>query len=377
MKKWLEVNLQAEDTVAEIRVFDIIGDWIDDIWGFDGVLTAKAFTDELAKLPASVKTIRVRINSPGGDAFGGVTIANALRAERTMKKRKVETIVEGLAASAGSVIAMAGDPVVMADNAMMMVHLPWTVTVGNQLEHEAAIETLRGLRDSLVKTYQWHSDLEDAEIIALLEANNGAGSWLTADQAMTSGLADKKVEGLKAAASIDPRSLKVLKIQVPEEYVELVEGFLARPEPPPTPPAPAPPAPEPASANEVMRLCAEADLEIAFAQALLARGLTSEAATAEVEKERGVRTAARERETEIRAVCQVAKLDSMAARLVASGMSVQDVRAHVTEIRAYRDEAIEIDGTLPPDAGAGPRPKHMTVTEIYDSRRGLLPAGKE
>src|SRR5262245_49867465 len=117
---WFRIQAAAAGSVADVVVFGFIGDWVADLYGGtgDGVVTAKSFADELAALPESVKTVRVRINSPGGDVVAGIAIANALRAEQ-QKGRKVETIVEGLAASAASVIAMGGSTVRMADNALM------------------------------------------------------------------------------------------------------------------------------------------------------------------------------------------------------------------------------------------------------------------
>ena len=229
-RKWFDVKAAADESAAEFFIFDFIGDWFDDLWQFDGVTTAKSFVDALAALPDSVKDLLVRINSPGGDFFGGVTIANALRAEQE-RGRTVTTVVEGLAGSAASVVAMGGSEVRIADNGLFMIHAPWSVAAGNAGQLRAHAETLDQLRDSLVKTYQWHSELDSNAIVAIIDGPDGQGTWLDADAAVEHGFATKKVEGLKAAASIDPRSMAKLGLKIPSEYEDRIKGFLAAPKP--------------------------------------------------------------------------------------------------------------------------------------------------
>lgn len=219
---WYHFRNQASDpTVAEILIVDIIGDWIDELVnefvGMKATLTAKAFIDQLSKLDAKVKTIRVRINSPGGDVFAAINIANALRDQQLSKGRTVETIVDGLAASSASLIAMAGRTVTMADNALMMVHLPWTWLSGNAKAHQAAADELATItRNALIPTYQWHSPLSETAILALLEGEEGQdGSWFGADEAIARGFATHKRAGLQAAASLSPR---VAALKVPDRF---------------------------------------------------------------------------------------------------------------------------------------------------------------
>jgi ATP-dependent protease ClpP protease subunit len=373
----MQVRLQAEDeTVADIHIIDVIGDWVDD-WikdwlGTDTPVTAKQFVDELAKLPPSVKTLRVHVNSPGGDVFGAVNIANALRAERA-KGRTVETIVDGLAASAASLIVMAGEPARISDNGLLMIHDPWTVAVGNAAEMRQAAADLDKFRDaSLIPTYQWHTDLSAGEIAAMLAAT----TWMDADEALANGFADEKIEGLRAAASIDPRAAGKLKI--PEKYADRVKALL-RPEDEPKDgpkPAPAPtPTPAVADAAEVVRLCGESGLDLAFAQALIGEGLTLEAVRARASSEKQARAAAEARATEIRALCAKAKQDDLAAGYVSGGMTVEQVRDHLTKITAKLDK-VEIDAGLDPDHGTKHKPA-IDVVAVYAERNRLrLPAAK-
>lgn len=344
MRKWFDVKTLA-DNVAEFFIFDIIGSWIDDLWGFDDVTTAKSFTDALAQVPESVKTIRVRINSPGGDCFGGLTIANALRAE-VAKGRKVEIVVEGLAASAASVIAMGGSTIRMADNALLMVHSPWTCICGNAAEMRRSADLLDQLRDSLVKTYQWHSTLSAEEIVALIDGPDMQGTWLDADAAIAAGLAHEKVEGLKAAASIDPRALNTLSI--PEDIKAKVKAFTKTP-------AAATPLPKgediviPMKASDVIRACHEAGFD-ALAGELVEAAATTEQVTARLTEAKTAKTAADARATEITALCAAAKVPELAAPYITGAMSIDAIKTQLTTFTAALDKA-EIDAGLDPDHG--------------------------
>lgn len=385
MRKWFEIRAAAEgETVADVYIFGLIGDFIDDMWGFgpdEGVVTPKTFVEALGKLPESVKTIRVRINSPGGDVFSGLTIANTLRAERA-KGRTVETIVEGLAASAASLVAMGGSPLRMADNGMLMVHAPWSIAIGNAKEMRAAADMLDQLLDPLVATYQWHSPLEREAIVALIEGEDGQGTWMDADDALEHGLVDEKVEGLRAAASIDPRA--AAKLKVPEKYADRVRAMLrpeAEPEPAPVePPAPEvvaarppeeplPTEPVPAPPAEVLAACAAAGLDIAFAQAVLGDRLTAAQAEARITAEAARRAEAEGRDLEIRALCHLAGQDDLAPGYVAGGMAPEQVRQQLAIITAKLDK-VEIDGGLRPDHGSRRGPA-IDVVAVYAERNRL------
>jgi len=135
---------QADGNTGELYLYGVIGDdW------FDEDRTAAQFQKELAGL-GDIENLTVRINSPGGMVFDGLAIYNLLQdhpAQITVK-------VDGVAASVASVIAMAGDQVVMADNASLMIHAPWTMTVGNVNDHEKAIEALNFHQAQTFKAYR-------------------------------------------------------------------------------------------------------------------------------------------------------------------------------------------------------------------------------
>lgn len=367
MKNWYQFkNETTASNVAEIHIIDFIGDWYDEFYkqfGYETGVTAKSFVDELAKLPATVDTIRVYINSPGGDVFGSLNIANALREQAMSKGRTVETIVTGVAASIASVIAMAGSKVTMNDNALMMIHQPWSVAIGNAAEMRKQADTLDTITTSLVASYQWHSTLSADEIIALLSAE----TWMTADEAVAGGFATDKVEGLKAAASINPKTLAALK--VPEQYRDRVQALLQ-------------PAESPAktaddviedrvtdafNALEVVDIC-EAGGCPELARALIQDKATPEQATARVTAAKQQKTAAAARASEIRALCATAKLPDLADGYVNGGMTPADVRTHLTTVTAKLDSAA-IDAGLKPDAGSlTKQAAALSASAIYAKR---------
>lgn len=176
-------------TVGEILLYGILSEstW----WGDE--VTPKAFSDELKAL-GNIDELIVRINSRGGDVFAGTTIHSLLRGH----KAKVTVHVDGLAASAASVVAMAGDVVVMPGNALMMIHNPWTCTAGDADDLRKDADTLDVIRESMIAAYQAKTGLGRQKIIALLEAE----TWMTAEDAVSLGFADVAEEPLAVAASL-------------------------------------------------------------------------------------------------------------------------------------------------------------------------------
>lgn len=373
MKDWFRIVFDAakDPTSAEIHITDIIGGWIDELWGGgSGVVTAKGFLADLSALPETVKSIKVHINSPGGDVFGGVQIAQALRSER-LKGRSVETIVDGLAASSASVVAMAGSPLTMSDTAILMIHNPSSYAFGNAAEMRTVAEELDKIRDAaLIPAYQWHSTKDPQEIAALMDAT----TWMDADEAIEMGFADRKVEGLKAAASIDRRVMA--RLAIPEQYIDRVTALVAPVEDVAIPAVVVPDSPKVQSADplEVLALCTEAGLDIAFARQIVSDAGTIESARQRVATETAARQAEASRVAEIRAVCAKVGQEDLSEEYVAGHMSPDQVRAHMLKIRAKLD-AVELDSTLNPDHGK-PRGVVIDVRDVYARMNGLLPAQK-
>lgn len=160
--------------MAEILIYSDIGP---EEWG--GV-SAKAIKAQLDKMQ-DAEEITVRINSPGGDVFDGFAIYNLL----AQHPAKIHVKVDGWAASAASVIAMAGDTVEMAANALMMIHNPWTMAIGDSASMLKTAALLDQIKDSIVTTYKSKTTLEDADIASLMDAE----TWFDAQGAIEAGFA--------------------------------------------------------------------------------------------------------------------------------------------------------------------------------------------
>lgn len=166
-----------DDDDLTIDVFDVIGS---DFWG-DGI-TAKSISRVLTT-NADAKAITLRINSPGGDVFEGTAIYNLLRAHSA----KVKVQIIGLAASMGSILALAGSHVSMAANAMMMIHDPWSFAIGSGDDMRKTAGMLDKVKETLLNVYAAHSSFDREKLAAMMSDE----TWLTADEAKVAGFVDE------------------------------------------------------------------------------------------------------------------------------------------------------------------------------------------
>lgn len=162
------------------------GDIGESWWGES--VSAKDVVGQLRKLPANTKQINIRVNSFGGSVADGLAIYNALR---DSKARKV-TIIDGVAISAGSLIAMAGDEIRAPKTALMMIHGPWTVAQGNAAEMRQHAEVLDKWADAMVTAYTRKTGKSDDEIRTMLK--DGEDHWYTAEEALAAGFVDALIE---------------------------------------------------------------------------------------------------------------------------------------------------------------------------------------
>ena len=179
LTKWAEHPLAAvpgADGDTTISIFDVIGE---DFWTGSGVTV-----NRIAAALRSIgnKDITVRINSPGGDMFEGIAIYNLLRAHPA----KVTVEVLGWAASAASIIAMAGDTIRMGLGSFMMVHNAWGVVIGNRHDMREAAILFDQFDAALADIYQARTGMERADIEQLMDAE----TFMTAAQAVEHGFAD-------------------------------------------------------------------------------------------------------------------------------------------------------------------------------------------
>lgn len=372
-RTWFRFEAKADDpTAADLYIYSDIGQ----SWWSDETVTLKSFMAELAELPAAVVSLTVHVNSLGGDVFDAVGIANALRTWRS-EGRAVTTVVDGIAASAASIVIMAGDIVRIADNALVMVHLPWTIGIGNAGDMRKTADRLDLVRDQIVATYRWHSALEPDALVALMEAE----TWMDADEALANGFATEKVEGLAAAAHLDSPHVRA-KLTIPAKFQARVEALMAKQ----TDDQPETMDPDEngncqdgyekgddgmchmqskskkdsaaAPALDVLRLCREGGVSD-LAEGLIAAGATAETIQATVAETKAARQAESERQTreaaaaqararDITALCTAAKMPELAAGYIAGAMAVDAVRAQLTTITAKLDRT-EIDTGIDSD----------------------------
>jgi ATP-dependent protease ClpP protease subunit len=179
-KTWFRITNMATDT-TEVALYDEIG-----MWG----VTASDFMAELMNITA--KSLTLRINSPGGDVFDGLAILNCLRSH----KATVNVVVDGLAASAASFIAMAGDTVEMSPNSMMMIHEASGLCMGTAGDMRELADLLDKTSANIASIYASRSGRPPEEHRAAMRAE----TWYDDQQAVDAGLADAVI-GSEAKAT--------------------------------------------------------------------------------------------------------------------------------------------------------------------------------
>lgn len=170
-----EINAKAEDA-AEVFIYDAIGGF----WG----LQASQFVKDLKAIKSPV--IHLRVNSPGGEVDAARAISTAI----AQHPAKVIAHVDGLAASSASFIILAADEIEMSAGAFVMVHAPWSMTMGNAVDHLATAELLNKYGDAMVQDYMRRTGKDEATVRAWMDAE----TWFSAQEAVDAGLADRIVE---------------------------------------------------------------------------------------------------------------------------------------------------------------------------------------
>jgi len=200
MKSWY--TIRARDGGAEVLIYDEIGAY--------GV-SAKGFLAELGALPDDAP-IDLRLNSPGGSVFDAVAIHNAL----SRHAGTVTVWIDGIAASAASYVAMAGDAIVMPENAFLMIHDPSGLVMGTAADMRDMAGTLDKIAAGMTRGYAARSGKSENEIAALMAAE----TWFSAAEAQDAGLATQLAEPVRIDASFDIARFR----NAPPELVDAVEG---------------------------------------------------------------------------------------------------------------------------------------------------------
>lgn len=171
-------NQETQEQVQERTLF-LNGTIAEESW-FDDDVTPQLFKDELM---ADSGDITVWINSPGGDCVAAAQIYNMLMDY----KGNVTVKIDGIAASAASVIAMAGTKVLVSPVSMLMIHNPMTAAFGNSDEMQRAVEMLGSVKDSIINAYEIKTGLSRAKLSHLMDAE----TWMDANKAVELGFADE------------------------------------------------------------------------------------------------------------------------------------------------------------------------------------------
>lgn len=356
MKSWYSIKAQGDN--VEIDIFDEIG-----FWG----ITAKDFINDLKRYP-DAKNISLRINSYGGEVFDGVAIYNALKRHPA----NVTVVVYGIAASIASIIAMAGDKVIMPENTYMFVHDPLALVVGDADDMRDMADALDKIAAGLIASYVAKSGKDEKQVKKWMAED----TWFTAQEALDAGLADEVTSAVKIAANATlsrfknlPEPLKPFASEDPEPSPE--------PEPDPAPaPDPAPePDPAPAPAEDAAKAAAENAKQIV---AECAKAGIPEAASEFLEK--GLSAA----DVQAR-LADAPKIRARAAAAIGAGLKLDADRINAAiragkTVNEFADELFDlllakqgqdIDNKITPegerrDTG---KPKLQSAAQIYELRR--------
>lgn len=382
-KSWYQIR-NAANGVGEISIYDDIG-----IFGID----ARMFRDELSAL-GDVQTLNVRIQSEGGDVFDGISIHNML----ARHPAKVIVTVDSLAASIASVIAMAGDEIVMPANSFLFVHDPSGAVIGTAEDMRETADALDKIKNALISAYRRNgkANLDDDAIFQMMAAN----TWLSADEAVALGLADRIAEPVKMAAKFDlrrfsnpPESIRNQGAIMPPEnntlatepkapQVPAVEAAVTDPVTPEVPAAepvegetpeapqapdavePQAPAVDPAvqarlDAVSILNACIQAGLSN-LAAGYIEQGLSLDDVKAKIANS-----------GKIKDLCLAAKLPARAENYIKAGLSADEVKAQLFDVLVNMDSKTAIDNSIVPQVVVSEAQKaaeKLNPTNIYANR---------
>lgn len=330
---WYKIAAAAEGEagakVIEVYVYGEIG-----AWG----ITANQFIQDLKAVDDGVSEVVVAFNTNGGDLFEGLAIHNALSrlGERCTGR------VDALAASAGSVAVCGAHRVVMASNAMLMIHNPYTWVGGDAEDLRRVADVLDQALEAMIAAYKAKApNIDDAELRRLVDAE----TWLTAQEALDLGLADEIGNGIKVQACLGQGATLARYRNTPQALLDQLQASQAEPETP-SEPAPVDEPPAPSTANStalalmITQACAKAGISN-LVESLIASTKLADEATVQ---------AALTRAKAVRDLCVAARLPEMAAEYVGAGLDATMVRARLFDKLVGSGKGFEIDNTLPPAA---------------------------
>ncbi|QPL33161.1 head maturation protease, ClpP-related [Pseudomonas fragi] len=348
-KHWysLKASGEAETRSIEVYVYGEIGTW---------GITANQFVRDLAAIDDGVSPIVVAFNSIGGDLFDGLAIHNALSrlGERCTGR------VDALAASAASVAVCGAHKVVIASNAILMIHNPYTYVSGDAENLRKVAAVLDQATEVIIAAYKSKSpNIDEVELRRLVNAE----TWLTASEAVALGLADEVGAGLTVKACVGQGS-------VLQRFQHAPQALLAQLEDPPEPtPEPIPPEPEKPPIADSAKLallitqsCNAAGISNLIESLISATKLVDEATV----------NAALTNAKAVRDLCVAARLPEFTQEFVAAGLSAEAVRGRLFD-KLVSGGGFEIDNSLPINDDPAPKTqaKQPDTNAIYAARRAV------
>ena len=235
-KFWVWKN-QADGEEGDERVLELYGTIAEESW-FDDDITPAQFKEELF---SGTGDIVIWLNSPGGDCIAASQIYSMLMDY----KGNVTVKIDGIAASAASVIAMAGTKVLMAPTALMMIHNPATIAMGDHEDMEKAIEMLDEVKESIINAYELRTGLSRSKISHMMDAT----TWMNAKKAIELGFADATLVDEKLAAADEMPAYSFSDSAVERTLINKLTAKIA-PAPEPEPETKDTPSEEPEETKE-------------------------------------------------------------------------------------------------------------------------------
>jgi len=343
-KSWytFQASGEAEQRNIEIFVYGEIGAW--------GV-TANQFVQDLRAMDDGASPVIVAFNSIGGDLFDGLAIHNALSrlGERCTGR------IDALAASAASVAVCGAYRVVIAANAILMIHNPYTFTGGDAEDFRRVADVLDQTLEAIIAAYKAKApDIDESELRRMVNAE----TWLTANEAVALGLADEVGDGLKVSACLGQGSvLQRFQNAPPELLAQLDE----EPEVEPPEPDPAPVLNAAKLALMVTQGCAAAGISNLVDPILAATKLESEA----------VIQAALTNAKALHGLCVAARLPELTGEFITAGLDEAAVRARLFDKLVGSGGGFEINNSLPLDDDPAPtfKAKQVDTHSIWATRQ--------
>ncbi|POA46905.1 Clp protease ClpP [Pseudomonas sp. MPR-ANC1] len=332
-KTWyaLQASGEATERVIEVFVYGEIG-----AWG----ITANQFVQDLRAMDDGVSPVVAAFNSIGGDLFDGMAMHNALSrlGERCTGR------IDALAASAASVAVCGAHRVVIASNAMLMIHNPWTYAAGDAEDFRKVADVLDQTMEAIIAAYKAKApDIDEVELRRLVAAE----TWLTANEAVALGLADEVGDGVKVKACLGQGAVLQRFQNAPAE-------LLAQLEEPPEPD----PELEPVDPPLVPPVVDSAKLALMITQRCTAAGISNLIEpllkSTQLESEEIV-LAGLARAKAVNDLCVAARLPEFSAEYVAAGLDSAAVRARLFDKIVTSGKGFEIDNSLPLDDDPAPK----------------------